>query len=126
MSESDFDTLHSRRGAGQDVIRSGGNRAGAGGTGHATQPNQPTFHCSVKTISRSAGRSATAAIAYRSGEEIADERTGEIFDFTRKQGVIHSEIVVPDQAPEWAHDRASLWNAVEQAEKRKNSTVARE
>lgn len=126
MSESDFDTLHSRRGAGQDVIRSGGNRAGAGGSGHSSQLSQPTFHCSVKTISRSAGRSATAAIAYRAGEEIADERTGEIHDYTRKQGVIHSEIVIPDQAPEWAHDRALLWNAVEQAEKRKNSTVARE
>jgi hypothetical protein len=126
MSESDFDTLHSRRGAGQDVIRSGGNRAGAGGSGSSPQPSQVTFHCSVKTISRSAGRSATAAIAYRAGEEIADERTGEIHDYTRKQGVVHSEILAPDQAPEWAQDRSKLWNAAEKTETRKNSVVARE
>ena len=126
MSESEFDTLHARRGAGQDVIRPGGNRAGAGGSGGTLQASQVTFHCSVKTISRSAGRSATAAIAYRAGEEIADERTGEIHDYTRKQGVVHSEIVAPDQAPEWAQDRSKLWNAAEKAETRKNSVVARE
>jgi ATP-dependent exoDNAse (exonuclease V) alpha subunit len=62
----------------------------------------------------------------RSGEKILDERTGEIHDYTRKQGVQHSEIVVPDHAPDWAHDRNALWNAAEQAETRKNSTVVRE
>ena len=84
------------------------------------------FHLSVKTVSRSAGRSATAAAAYRAGVEITDERTGEIHDYTRKGGVESAELVLPAGAPEWAADRAALWNAAEQAEKRKNSTVARE
>lgn len=84
------------------------------------------FHLSVKTISRSAGRSATAAAAYRAGVEITDERTGEIHDYTRKGGVESAAVILPDGAPDWARDRAQLWNAAEQAEKRKNSTVARE
>jgi len=84
------------------------------------------FHLSVKTISRSAGRSATAAAAYRAGVKITDERTGEIHDYTRKGGVESAELVLPAGAPEWAADRAALWNAAEQAETRKNSTVARE
>ena len=84
------------------------------------------FHLSVKTISRSDGRSATAAAAYRAGVEITDERTGEIHDYTRKGGVESAALILPDNAPEWATDRAKLWNAAEQAEKRKNSTVARE
>ncbi|HAZ60146.1 MAG TPA: conjugal transfer protein TraA, partial [Gammaproteobacteria bacterium] len=85
-----------------------------------------SFHLAVKTIGRSAGRSATAAAAYRAGVEITDERTGLVHDYTRKQGVEHSALVVPADAPAWANDRAALWNAAEQAETRKNSTVARE
>ena len=84
------------------------------------------FHLSVKTVSRSAGRSATAAAAYRAGAKITDERTGEIHDYTRKGGVNSADLVLPDGAPEWAADRAALWNAAEQKETRKNSTVARE
>ena len=84
------------------------------------------FHLSVKTISRSAGRSATAAAAYRAGAKITDERTGEIHDYTRKGGVESADLVLPAGAPDWAADRAALWNAAEQAETRKNSTVARE
>lgn len=84
------------------------------------------YHLSVKTISRSAGRSATAAAAYRAGVEIADTRTGEVHDYRRKGGVEHTELVLPVGAPEWAQDRAALWNAAEVAEVRKNSTVARE
>lgn len=84
------------------------------------------FHLSVKTISRSDGRSATAAAAYRAGCEIVDQRTGEVHDYTRKGGVLSADLVLPVGAPEWANDRAALWNAAEQAETRKNSTVARE
>lgn len=84
------------------------------------------FHLSVKTISRSAGRSATAAAAYRAGVEITDDRTGEIHDYRRKAGVESAALFLPDGAPEWASERAKLWNAAEQSEKRKNSTVARE
>jgi hypothetical protein len=84
------------------------------------------FHLSVKPISRSVGRSATAAAAYRAGEKITDERTGEIHDYTRKCGVESADIVLPDGAPEWATDRAKLWNAAELTEKRKDACVARE
>lgn len=84
------------------------------------------YHLSVKTVSRSAGRSATAAAAYRAGVAITDSSTGEIHDYRRKGGVQSATLVIPGNAPEWAHDRGALWNAAEQAEKRKNSTVARE
>src|SRR3546814_781306 len=85
-----------------------------------------SFHLAVKAIGRSAGRSATAAAAYRAGVEITDERTGLVHDDTRKQGVEHSELMLPTDAPEWAADRERLWNAAELAETRKNATVARE
>lgn len=84
------------------------------------------YHLSVKAVSRSAGRSATAAAAYRAGCEIADERTGEVHDYRRKRGVESADIVLPDGAPAWAQNRERLWNAAELAEKRKDSCVARE
>ena len=84
------------------------------------------YHLSVKAVSRSAGRSATAAAAYRAGCEITDHRTGEIHDYTRKGGVESTDIVLPDGAPEWATDRAALWNAAEAAERRKDACMARE
>ena len=84
------------------------------------------FHLSVKTIGRSAGRSATAAAAYRAGARVPDERTGLVHDYSRKRGVEHTQIFLPENAPEWAADRVRLWNAAELAETRKNSTVARE
>lgn len=83
------------------------------------------YHMSVKAVSRSAGRSATGAAAYRSGEKIMDERTGEIHDYTRKGGVEFSEIVMPAGAT-WEPTRAELWNAAELSEKRKDACVARE
>lgn len=85
-----------------------------------------TYHLSAKTISRSHGRSATAAAAYRSGAWIIDERTGVIHDYRRRRGVEATLLMLPANAPDWASDRARLWNAAEQAETRKNSTVARE
>ena len=84
------------------------------------------FHLSVKTFSRSAGRSATAAAAYRAGEKILDHQTGEVFDYERKAGVESAEMFLPAGAPSWASEREKLWNAAEQSEMRKNSTVARE
>ena len=84
------------------------------------------YHLSVKTISRAKGRSATGAAAYRAGERIHDERTGIDHDYRRKSGVKYTEVFTPANAPEWARDRAKLWNAAEQKENRKNSTVARE
>ena len=85
-----------------------------------------TYHLSAKTISRSHGRSATGAAAYRTGTRITDERTGVLHDYRRRRGVEAAFLLLPANAPDWAHDRARLWNAAEQAETRKNSTVARE
>ena len=75
---------------------------------------------------RSGGHSATHAAAYRSGERLTDARTGRTFDYGRKQGIIHTEILVPKDAPVWASDRAQLWNTVELTEKRKDAQLARE
>jgi ATP-dependent exoDNAse (exonuclease V) alpha subunit len=84
------------------------------------------YHFSMKTFSRSKGQTATASMAYRSGTKIDCEREGRTHDYTKKSGVEHSEIFLPPNSPEWASDRTALWNNVEKAEKRKNSTVARE
>ena len=77
-------------------------------------------------ISRSQGRSVTAASAYRVAERIEDRRTGLTFDYAAKGGVDHNEILAPDHAPDWVRDRSELWNRVEESETRKNSQVARE
>jgi hypothetical protein len=96
----------------------------------ACEADMAIYHLSAKPVKRSTGRSATAAAAYRSGSEIADQRTGETFDYRRKGGVEHTEIVLPDYAARhdinWPRDRAALWNAAELAERRKDSRVARE
>lgn len=85
-----------------------------------------SYHLSVKTIKRSAGRSATAAAAYRAGERIECLREGRTHDYTRKSGVEAAFIVLPEGAPDWAADRAALWNAAEDRETRRNSVTARE
>ncbi|QFT29556.1 Mobilization protein A [Labrenzia sp. THAF82] len=85
------------------------------------------YHCSIKPISRSGGRSAVAAIAYRPGQRLVNERDGMVHDFTKKQGIEHTEIVLPEgSSAEWARDRSALWNAAEFAENRKDARVARE
>tara|TARA_R110001592_G_scaffold87136_3_gene257395 strand:- start:8006 stop:11023 length:3018 start_codon:yes stop_codon:yes gene_type:complete len=85
------------------------------------------YHCNMSTVSRSSGRSAVAAAAYRTAEKLLNERDGELHDFTRRSGVAGSEIVLPEGADaDWALDRSALWNAAEKAEKRKDSRVARE
>ena len=84
------------------------------------------YHCSVKPVSRSAGRSVVAAAAYRLGECLHDERYQTVHDYTRRRGVECTFTVAPVDAPEWAHNAGALWNAAERAETRKNSTLARE
>ncbi|MCY3968764.1 MAG: MobA/MobL family protein [Acidobacteria bacterium] len=84
------------------------------------------YHLSVKIHSRSAGMSAVAGAAYRAGQALEDERTGEAHDYTRRGAVDHTEILAPDDAPSWTQDRCRLWNEVEAAETRSNSRVARE
>lgn len=70
------------------------------------------YHLRASVISRSAGRSATAAAAYRSASHIEDRRTGLSFDYSKRSGVDHVEILAPTHAPDWATDRAELWNRV--------------
>src|ERR1700675_62396 len=84
------------------------------------------YRFEAKVIGRSAGRSSTASAAYRAGEALTDERTGLAFDYSRRRGVLHSEIMAPADAPDWMRDRAQLWNAVEKAEKRKDAQLSRE
>ena len=85
-----------------------------------------TYRFEAKVIGRSSGRSATAAAAYRAGQRIDDERTGQSFDYTRRGGVLHAEILAPAGTPDWMRDRSQLWNAVEKAEKRKDAQLARD
>lgn len=84
------------------------------------------YHCSIKIISRGKGKSAVAAAAYRAGEKITNEFDGETHDYTRKGGVVHTEILLPNHAPAAFSDRAVLWNEVEKIEKLKNAQLARE
>ena len=84
------------------------------------------YHLSVKYISRKQGRSSVAAAAYRSGEKLYSDYDGNIYDFTRKKGIAHTEILLPPCALSEFYNRESLWNAVERAEKRCDSRTARE
>jgi len=84
------------------------------------------YHLSIKTVKRSTGRSAVAAAAYRSATKLIDDRTGQTYDYTRKQGVVFSEILIPETAPCELSKRNALWDSAEGAEKRKNSVTARE
>jgi len=83
------------------------------------------YHFAATLVSRSKGQSAVAAAAYRAGMRLDDDRLGKIFDYTRRSGVLHCEILAPDNAPDWMRNRGQLWNAVEKAEKRKDSQLAR-
>jgi MobA/MobL family len=88
------------------------------------------FRLQISPVSRSAGRRATAAAAYRAGERLRDERSGELLNYSRRRDVLHAEIFLPAQvqcaAPAWARNRERLWNTAEHAEKRHNAKTARE
>jgi MobA/MobL family len=84
------------------------------------------FHCSVKPISRSAGRSVVAAAAYRFGVLLEDRETLLRHDYTRRSGVEATFIVTPKNAPSWSQDLEHLWNEAQNADTRKNSRLARE
>ncbi len=84
------------------------------------------YHFSAKVISRAAGSSAVASAAYRSASRLNDQRLGRHQDFSDKSGVVHSEVMLPDNAPPEFADRERLWNAVEAGELRKDAQLARE
>ncbi|MFZ0008602.1 MAG: MobQ family relaxase [Steroidobacteraceae bacterium] len=89
-----------------------------------------TFRMQISPVGRSAGRRATAAAAYRAGERLRDERSGKLYNYSRRRDVLHSEIFLPARvagvAAVWAGNREKLWNTAEHAEKQHNSRVARE
>ena len=82
------------------------------------------FHLNVKQVKRSEGSSVVASAAYRAGEKLYSEYDGMTSDYTRKGGVLYSEIMLPSYAPEEYRDRQTLWNAVEFVEKNKNAQLA--
>lgn len=90
------------------------------------------FYMQIKSVARSSGRTATAAAAYRAGERIRDERTGALYNHSKRDDVLHKEIFLPsrldrtDAGMEWARERSTLWNAAEKAGQRSDSRVARE
>ena len=84
------------------------------------------YHFSAKVISRSSGSSSVASAAYRSASELHDQRLGRDHDFSNKAGVVHSEVMLPEGAPERLRDREALWNEVEAREVRKDAQLARE
>jgi ATP-dependent exoDNAse (exonuclease V) alpha subunit len=88
------------------------------------------FWMQITSVQRSAGRRATASAAYRAGERLRDERSGELHNHSRRRDVLHTEIFLPSQfdgaAMPWARNRERLWNTAEHTEKRYNARVARE
>ena len=84
------------------------------------------YHLHVKVIGRKSGASAVASAAYRSGSRLRDQRLDRAQDFSAKRGVVHSEVMLPEHAPEAWRDRERLWNDVEAFEVRKDAQLARE
>ena len=84
------------------------------------------YHCTVQTIGRSSGRSSVGAAAYRAGEKLYNNHDGITHDYSNRKGVIHSEIMLPSNAPEIFADRSTLWNAIEEVSTRKDARTARE
>lgn len=84
------------------------------------------YRLSAQVVSRKMGQAVTASAAYRSGARLRDDRTGASFDYSRRSGVVHAEILAPEATPGWMLDREALWNAVEAVEKRKDAQLARE
>ncbi|MCK1518365.1 Ti-type conjugative transfer relaxase TraA [Bradyrhizobium sp. 190] len=84
------------------------------------------YHLHVKVIGRKSGSSAVASAAYRSGSRLRDQRLDRSHDFSAKRGIVHSEVLLPENAPKAWSDRERLWNDVEAFEVRKDAQLARE
>ena len=83
------------------------------------------YHFAQKLIKASSGKSAVASAAYQSGQKLYSDRVGQTFSYTHKEEVVHSEILLPPNAPEEYYDRATLWNAVESINNKSNSRYGR-
>lgn len=92
----------------------------------AGEKTMAIFHMSAQTISRSKGHSSVAAAAYRHGEKMTDEHTGEIHDYSKKKGVSDGVVLIPDGADKRFLKPEYLWNTIEKSEKRKDAQLARE
>lgn len=84
------------------------------------------YHVHCGCVGRSQGKTSVGASAYRSCEKLTNENDGITHDYTHKKGLLHKEIIAPDDAPEWVNDRQTLWNEVEKKENRKNSVFAKD
>lgn len=84
------------------------------------------YHLSIKIISRSGGKSAVAAAAYRAGEKLTEAETGYVHDYTKKEGVVYTEVMLPEFAPPEYSEREVLWNEVQKIEKKAGAQMARE
>src|ERR1700691_4402324 len=92
---------------------------------HSQAAEMAIYHLhAAAVVSRKNGQKVIRSAAYRSGQNLYDDRYGELHDFSRKRGVLHEEIFPPSHTPDWMHDREAFWNAVEKAEKRKDSQLA--
>ena len=93
-------------------------------------------HFSVSIVARGSGRSAVLSAAYRHCAKMDYEREARTIDYTRKQGLLHEEFVIPADAPEWLQsliaDRSvsgaseAFWNKVEDFEKRSDAQLAKD
>lgn len=84
------------------------------------------YSCECKVFGRAKGQSAVGKAAYRSGEKLTNEYDGMTHDYTKKGGVVYSEIMLCENAPKEYQDRVTLWNAVEKVEKDNSARLARE
>lgn len=85
----------------------------------------PCSYYNISILKRAEGTSAVASAAYQSGDRLFEERTNHQVSYENKEGVLYTEILLPENAPEEFHDRNTLWNSVEQTEKQYNSQLAR-
>jgi hypothetical protein len=85
-----------------------------------------SYHFSVQVISRGKGRSAIAAAAYRAAARLVDRKTGQVHDYQRKRGVVHTEVLLPKGAAPWLANRERLWNHAHDRETRRDAQLCRE
>lgn len=83
------------------------------------------YHLHASVVHRSLGHSAVAAAAYAAGKDLYNARAEKMETYGRKHGVFHTDILAPENAPQWVYDRQHLWNLAEQVEKRIDAQTAR-
>ena len=82
------------------------------------------YHFSIKQVSRGKGQTVVNSAAYISGQKLYNDYYGQTHDYTKKSGVVFTEILTPEYVPERLTDRETLWNEVEKIEKGKRAQLA--